>query len=58
MKFGFKKINHPDKIFMKKIIIDIKPKPKEMDILQDNEITVDIKDKNISFYMIMRIIFW
>ena len=43
---------------MKKIIIDIKPKPKEMDILQDNEITVDIKDKNISFYMIMSIIFW
>ena len=58
MKFGFKNINHPDKIFMKKIIIDIKPKPKEMDILQDNEITVDIKDKNISFYMIMSIIFW
>ena len=30
---------------MKKIIIDIKPKPKEMDILQEEEITVDIKDK-------------
>jgi len=45
LKLGFKKIDHPDKIYMKKIIIDIKPKPKEMDILKDNEITVDIKDK-------------
>ena len=45
LKHGFKKIEHPDKIFMKKIIIDIKPKPKQMDILQEDEITVDIKDK-------------
>ena len=45
LKHGFKKIEHPDKIFMKKIIIDIKPKPKEMDILQEEEITIDIKDK-------------
>ena len=44
-KRRFKKIEHQDKIFMKKIIIDIKPKSKQMDILQEDEITVDIKDK-------------
>ena len=49
--FGFKKLKYPDKIFMKKIIIDNIKNFEQKEILNGDPITVDIREKNIIFHL-------